>query len=133
MFRDERGLRYAGRDGAIADRPQRTIFNVVDGIVAGDEDGPLAPAARQVGVLMGGIDPVAVDMAAARLVGFRYRAIPTIRLALDGIRGCRLAAFDEQELQIVSSSKRWSGLDPALAGDSLRFSPHEGWRGHIEL
>ena len=125
--------RYASREGEIADRPQRAIFNLVDGIVAGDEDGPLAPAPRNVGVLIGGTDPVAVDMAAARLVGFRYRSIPTIRLALDGIRGRRLAAFDEQELQIVSSSRRWSGLDAGLAGDSLRFSPHQGWKGHVEL
>ncbi len=125
--------RYAGRDGEIADRPQRTIFNVVDGIVAGDQDGPLAPAPRHVGVLMAGIDPVAVDMAAARLMGFRYRSIPTIRLALDGLRGRRLAAFDEEALAIVSQSMRWHGLKPAAGGDSLRFSPHQGWRGHIEL
>ncbi len=127
-------VRYANADGVMASQPQRTVFTVVDGVIAGDEDGPLAPSPRPAGLLMGGIDPVAVDIAAARLMGFGYRSIPTIRLALDGVNGfCLAGGLDEQALQVVSASRRWHGLDPRSPGDSLEFRPHQGWKGHIEL
>ncbi len=126
-------VRYAGRDGRLAERPQRKVFSVVDGIVAGENDGPLSPTPRAAGLLMAGHDPVAVDIAAARIMGFRYRSVPTIRLALDGTSGFRLAEFEESSLEIASPSPRWNGLDPSAPGDSLRFGPHQGWKGHIEL
>ena len=126
-------VRYARPDGTMADRPQRTVFSVVDGVLAGDEDGPLAPTPRPAGLIMAGIDPVAVDAAAARIMGFKYRSVPTIRLALDGASGFRLAGFDEGELRIVSPLARWDGLSPQDAGDSLGFRPHQGWKGHLEL
>ncbi len=127
-------VRYAMPGGELADQPQRRLFSIVDGVVAGDGDGPLAPSPRAEGVVMAGADPVAVDMAAARLIGFRYRAIPTLRLALDGAAGFRLAACDESAVRIVSSLERWNGLAPGdRRGPSLAFRPHEGWKGHIEL
>jgi Domain of unknown function (DUF362) len=125
-------VRFSAPDGTLASQPQRTVFTVVDGIIAGDEDGPLAPSPRPAGLLMAGIDPVAVDVSAARLMGFRYRSIPTIRMALDGVNGFRLAGYEESALQIVSASRRWDGLDPRSPGDSLGFRPHQGWKGHIE-
>lgn len=126
-------VRYATKDGQLSDRPQRAVFTIVDGVLAGDGDGPLAPAPHPAGVLMAGSDPVAVDMAAARLMGFRYRALPAVRLGLDGVGGFRLAEFDEATLRIVSASRRWNGVEVSKPGDSLRFQPHRGWVGHIEL
>lgn len=126
-------VRYAGRGGSIETEPQRAILHLVDGIVAGEDNGPLAPTPRLAGILAGGRDAVAVDMAAARLIGFRYRAIPTIRLGLDGTGSFRLASFDESDLKVVSQSPRWDKLGLAAAGDSLAFRPHEGWKGQVEL
>lgn len=126
-------VRYAAKDGQLSDRPQRRVFTIVDGVLAGDGDGPLAPSPRPAGILMAGEDPVAVDIAAARLMGFRYRAMPTIRFGLDGVGGFRLAEFEEGGLRVVSASARWDGLDVNRPGDSLGFEPHTGWVGHIEL
>lgn len=127
-------VRYAMASGELADQPQRRLFSIVDGVIAGDRDGPLAPSPRPVGVVMAGADPVAVDMAAARVMGFRYRAIPTLRLALDGASGFRLASCEEAAVRMVSSDTRWHGLAPGdPTGPSLAFHPHDGWKGHIEL
>ena len=126
-------VRYATKDGQLSDRPQRTVFTIVDGVLAGEGDGPLAPTPRSAGVLIAGADPVAVDMAAARLMGFRYRAMPAVRLGLDGVGDFRLAEFGEASHRVVSSSPRWDGLDVNTTGDSLTFQPHQGWMGHIEL
>lgn len=44
-------------------------FNIVDGIIGMEGNGPIQGAARQSGVLVFGEDPVAVDATAARLMG----------------------------------------------------------------
>jgi len=44
-------------------------FNIVDGIVGMEGNGPIQGTARQSGVLVFGADPVAVDATAARLMG----------------------------------------------------------------
>jgi uncharacterized protein (DUF362 family) len=44
-------------------------FNIVDGIVGMEGNGPIQGTARHSGVLVFGEDPVAVDATAARLMG----------------------------------------------------------------
>jgi uncharacterized protein (DUF362 family) len=44
-------------------------FNIVDGIIGMEGNGPIQGTARQSGVLVFGEDPVAVDATAARLMG----------------------------------------------------------------
>jgi uncharacterized protein (DUF362 family) len=126
-------VRFASRGGGLSPDPQRRVLSIVDAVIAGDGDGPLAPDPQPAGLLLAGLDPVAVDMAAARLMGFRPRSIPTIRLALDRAGDFRLAGFAGERVSIVSKSARWDGIDTASAGDSLGFRPHKGWKGNIEL
>lgn len=47
-------LRYADKNGKICSEPQRHIISIVDGIVAGQEDGPLRPTPYNAGYLAGG-------------------------------------------------------------------------------
>ena len=60
------GLEESILDVAAAVRPQLTI---VDGIVGMQGDGPIKGSAVDVGVILAGTDPVAVDSTAARLMG----------------------------------------------------------------
>ena len=63
-------LFYADADGCLHDSPVRRFFSVVDGIVAGEGNGPLDPVPKPLGVVLTGLNPVAVDLACARLMGF---------------------------------------------------------------
>lgn len=78
-------LFYADRDGVLMDTPQRRYLAIVDGIIAGEGEGPLASTPRHSGVLVAGSDPVLVDVAA-----------------------CRVMGYDEKNLRIV-----WGGLSQA--------------------
>ncbi len=60
------GLEESILDVAAAVRPQLAI---VDGIVGMQGDGPIKGSAVDVGVILAGTDPVAVDSTAARLMG----------------------------------------------------------------
>ncbi|HVN83395.1 MAG TPA: DUF362 domain-containing protein [Candidatus Binatia bacterium] len=62
-------LMYADRRGALQSTPQRRCLNIVDGIVAGEGDGPLAATPVHCGVLVGGLNAVAVDTAACGIMG----------------------------------------------------------------
>jgi uncharacterized protein (DUF362 family) len=74
-------LRFADRQGQLHDKPQRAWLCVVDGVVAGEGQGPLGARPRPCGLILGGLDPVAVDGAAARLMGFDPARIKLIARA----------------------------------------------------
>jgi len=63
-----RCVAYSDRKGLHLDAsaPVRRILTVIDGIVAGEGEGPLAPADVPLGVVVASEDPVAADLAAIR-------------------------------------------------------------------
>ena len=64
--------------GRMEDQPQRTVFHLIDGIVAGEKDGPLQPTARPAGTIIAGFNPLLVDLAMAQLIGYQPGRIKTI-------------------------------------------------------
>jgi uncharacterized protein (DUF362 family) len=97
---------------AFFERPRRYV-SIVDGIIAGEGNGPMEADPKPCGVLLAGEHPVAVDFVAAKLMGFDWRKIPMIR---EGMRVFELSAGDIE----------------ADVGECFRFKPHFGWKGHIE-
>ena len=51
-----------------ASKPARTVLTVLDGSVAGEGNGPLAPRNVPLGVVLASTDPVAVDQASIDLM-----------------------------------------------------------------
>ncbi|MGA7123101.1 MAG: DUF362 domain-containing protein [Polyangiaceae bacterium] len=77
-------LFFADRDGRIRGEPQRRYVTVVDGIVAGEGEGPLGAKPVQAGLLIGGFDPSLVDVVATEAMGFDPALVPLVREALGG-------------------------------------------------
>jgi uncharacterized protein (DUF362 family) len=82
-------LFYADRHGRLTDTPQRRYLALVDGIIAGEGEGPLAATPRPSGVLIAGTDPVLVDVVATRRMGFDLARVPTVARALANGAGSR--------------------------------------------
>lgn len=127
-----RAMYYLDKSGRIRDGVQRRFLTLVDGIVAGEKEGPLKPTPKNCGLLIGGENPAAVDAVIARLMGFDYRRIPLVRESF-GNFSHRLAKFRPDEISINSNSGRWQNLNFTDSSDHLAFEPAEGWKGHIEL
>jgi uncharacterized protein (DUF362 family) len=106
-------------DGQRRERPLRYI-SIVDGIIAGDGNGPMEADAKYCGVLLAGTNPAAVDYVGARLMGFDWQKIPIVREAFQPA-ALPLVSFDPDDVEVV----------PAL-GKHFQFRPHFGWLGHIE-
>lgn len=125
-------LRYARADGSLGDAPARRFLSVVDGIVGGEGNGPLDPTPRPAGVIVAGTNPVAVDLACARLMGFDHERIPMLRRALEG-HPLALASFDYGAVRATSNDEAFGGPIADWTGPLLAFRPHFGWIGHIEV
>lgn len=125
-------LLYADALGAMHGRPVRRFLSIVDGIVGGEGNGPLDATPKPAGVILAGQNPAAVDLAAARLMGFDWRRVPMLAHALDE-HAFPLAAFRYEDVRLRSSGAR--GVRPLaeLRGPLLGFKPHFGWKGHIEI
>jgi hypothetical protein len=94
-------LFYADREGIVRDRPQRRYLAIVDGIIAGEGEGPLASTPRHAGLLIAGRDPALVDAACARAMGYGERSIRMIHRALAGTGRALLPSSDVAALRVV--------------------------------
>jgi uncharacterized protein (DUF362 family) len=108
----------------------RRYLSVVDGIVGGEGNGPLAPDPKPCGVVIAGTHPVAVDCAAATMMGFAWDKIPLLRNAFD-LHGLDFVPFAPSDVRTVSDDPRWQGALSDIVG-TFAFRPHFGWRGTIE-
>jgi hypothetical protein len=125
-------LAYADRTGVLHDRPVRKFFSIVDAIVAGEGNGPLDASPRPAGLLFAGRNPVAVDLACARVAGFEPLRLAMLRRAF-APHGRPLTAFDADDVSASSNDSSFEGAVLSFAGPLLGLEPHFGWKGHIEV
>ena len=112
-----RALLYAGADGQMRETPQREEISIVDAVVAGQGEGPLAPEPLATGAVFAVRNPAVGDFLGARLLGFAAAKIPLLRHACDRLRW------------------RICEAPPCLPDFNPPFPPARaprGWTGHIE-
>jgi uncharacterized protein (DUF362 family) len=87
-----------------ADDAPRRVITIVDGIVAGEGEGPLRPTAKPVGLLIGGENPAYIDGVLASLMGYNVSRIPTVYHAIYH-RKSKFGGPDLQDVGITWSDK----------------------------
>lgn len=92
-------LLYGTPAGVLEDRPQRRVIHLVDGIIAGQGDGPLHAEPLPLGILMAGESAAAVDWAGALLLGYDPNRIPIVQHAFDQFRW-PLTAFPPGAIEV---------------------------------
>jgi hypothetical protein len=123
-----RALLFANRDGSLRAAAQRKrYFCIVDGIIAGEGNGPLDPEPVLANVLIAGDNAAEVDAVAARVLGFDIARLPIVSRAFDShalpigeTPLDQLVCFDER----VQADIPLSEIQPAVPGG---FRPHSGW------
>jgi uncharacterized protein (DUF362 family) len=125
---------YSPSKGAMQSQQQRRYFAIVDGIVAMEGNGPLRGTPRPAGVILGGNDPLALDVVAATLLGFDWQRIRMLKGVANSSHTLRYAALsrDLSELELLSNVCQWKSL-PDLARQNLQFQPAAGWRQFVEM
>lgn len=103
---------------------------VVDGIVGGEGNGPMAPDPKPCGVILAGTHPAAVDCVAAAVMGFDWQRIPLLKHSFE-TRQLPFTPFPSEAIQVLSNNPRWTGRLDGLDSE-FAFRPHFGWGGAIE-
>ncbi|MCX7964439.1 MAG: DUF362 domain-containing protein [Candidatus Sumerlaea chitinivorans] len=129
----KRILLYADKNGRMCDTIQRNYLTLIDGIVGGEGNGPLAPDDRECGLIIASRNPVVADAVAARIMGFDYRLIPIIVRAFDPSLRWPLTLIAHDEIQCRSNKDYWRGPITSIPHDRFNFAPHFGWTGHIRI
>jgi len=106
----------------------------VDGIIAGENEGPIAPTAKACGCLVAGVNPLAVDIVSSRLMGFDFRRIKQFSILNDNAYDFGFS--DPMTLGIIMNGRAVPAIVFFNSGWKSPvdvFVPHPGWRGQIEL
>jgi uncharacterized protein (DUF362 family) len=123
-------LHFADQHGKLHKEPQRPLFSVIDGILAGENEGPLVPDTKQAGILIGGSNLLAVDLVAARLMGFDPSKIK--QFAMLDLK-YNLGPKDPSTIQVRSNVETFESPFSKNGNRFLAFTPHPGWAGKIEI
>jgi uncharacterized protein (DUF362 family) len=118
-----------------ASEPIRTVLTVMDGVVAGEGEGPLAPRNVALGSVLAATDPIALDLVALRLMGFDERNIPKILepMADQRLRITRVSDPKDVVVHEVDANHHDVKSRPLNEiGCGRVFAAHPGWAGHIE-
>ncbi len=103
---------------------------VVDGVIGGEGNGPMAPDPRPCGVIIAGQHPVAVDCVAATLMGFDWQKIWLLKNSF-GLRKLNFTPFTSDAIEVISDQPQWAGKLDQMES-TFGFKPHFGWVGAIE-
>ena len=112
-----RALLYAGADGRMQNTPQRQEISIVDAVITGQGEGPLAPEPLETGAVFAVHNPAVGDFLGARLLGFDPAKIPLLR-----------HSADDMPWRICHSLPEFPDFQPPFP----RARPPKGWAGHIE-
>jgi uncharacterized protein (DUF362 family) len=123
----------ADKNGLIRETPQRRIFSIIDGIIAGEKEGPLNPSPKPCGVIISGSDPVAVDLVATRLMGFDAAKMPVYSQLSNLPPNHPLHKKSPEEIEVASNLAVWRNNIFRSSDRFLSFIPHSGWKNYLEI
>jgi uncharacterized protein (DUF362 family) len=126
-------LFYANPDGKMRAESlvsAKHYIGIVDAILAGEGEGPLAPDPINMGRLICGTNPVAIDAVCACLMGFDPVKIPVIAHAFK-ISRYPLCDFTLKDIAVTIDGVI-TPLQEVQADNICPFEPQYGWKGHIE-
>jgi uncharacterized protein (DUF362 family) len=118
-----------------ASEPIRKVLTVMDGVVAGEGDGPLRPGNIPLGSVIAATDPIALDLVALRLMGFDEHYIPKIWESMNDRRLRITSVNDPRDVVVCEVDARSCDLQHRSLNEircERTFLAHPGWIGHIE-
>jgi uncharacterized protein (DUF362 family) len=124
-------IHFADANGKLHDTLQRRLFSVVDGIIGGENVGPLVPDPKPAGILIGGENLLAVDLVATRLMGFDPMKLKQFSYILSDVNSYGIRSIDD--IEILSYFEDFKSCLKDRKSRFFDFKPHPGWIGHIEI
>jgi uncharacterized protein (DUF362 family) len=118
-------LLYARSNGEMDDSPQRRVIHIVDSVVAGHGNGPLAPEPLPLGLLFASDNAAAMDVVAAQVLGYEPSKIPLVWRCFDSYRW-PLAPFEVGAVRVIGDCGE--GHPQEIIHVAQRVKHPLGWR-----
>jgi len=112
---------YGNKDGTMSKTPQREVYSLCDGIIAGQGNGPLNPQPLPLGVICFSNNSSLTDTCMAILMHFDHQKIPLLRTALQTI--------SQKNLPIFLNGRQVTPGD--IANLSIQTLPPSGWVDYL--
>ena len=104
------------------------VIHIVDGIVAGQGEGPLAPSPRTANLLIAGFNPAHIDAVIAQMIGYAPDLIRTVERAMNDERSAFASAWDFPVLRRVGGEVTTTELGGL---PSLDFDVPRTWQAAL--
>lgn len=102
---------FTDQKGKSTKKIQRKYFTLIDGIIAGEGEGPISPTPKKCGLLIAGFNPFLVDLLAVKMMGFDYRQLKQIT------QGTKLFGVSQKQIKKTLNLSRLN----------MFFKPPFGW------
>jgi hypothetical protein len=110
----------------------RKYISVVDAVHSGEGNGPEAPDPVNTGFILLGTNPVAVDCVAAKIIGFDFEKVPSLKSAFK-IKYYPICDFEYSDIELRSCTMQDMNENICSLQHLFSFEPADGWKNHIEL
>jgi len=102
-------LLYGRIDGSLSDVPQRNIYSLTDGIIAGEGEGPLAPSPIVLGAVSFSSSSPYADLVHCALMRLAWQKIPLVRQSYANNYRYSVKRNDPGDCQIPLKDSSFSG------------------------
>lgn len=123
-------VHYARPDGTMSETPVRKHIALIDGVVGGEGDGPLAPRAVHSGLLIFSDSVALADFGAACAMGFDPAKLPIVASCFEPMRHplSSRAELDGARCVMNGEERPIASLKGSFP---YKYQPSTGWRGHL--
>ena len=105
----------------------KIIFNMIDGIIAGEGNGPMSPDEKKLGVLIAGFDPFITDYVTSKIIGFNTNYIPIFKYNLYNKKDeLKLVNGNLEKINVAYINRDKIKYDKPMK--LYNFKPHFGWK-----
>lgn len=122
-------IMYADKNGVMQDAIQRKQLIVADMVISGEQEGPLAPSPKQLGIIAIGEDSVCFDEAILFLMGAKKKYINTV-IHGRSPKGKYRITDEQSKAFLISNDKKYNNKYVADIDekDKWFFVPTDGWK-----
>ncbi|MCI8418124.1 MAG: DUF362 domain-containing protein [Lachnospiraceae bacterium] len=123
-------VEYGSLHGEILFEKQRRFFSVIDGMIAGEGNGPISPKDKKCKLILMGENLLYVDLVAMRLMGVDYKNVKAYnKLLVDSGRDIEDIFKNIDIYSNYHKKIQWDGDSEKY----FEFMEADGWEGHLLL
>lgn len=117
---------FGDQNGIYHKTQQRKYISFVDGVIAGESDGPMFPTAKACGLVACGVDnPFVTDYVCIHMMGF---SPDKLKISYEAEKS-DVFAFSPKEIKVVCE---YNGKCVDWSEVNLHFTPQHNWVGYVE-